>query len=318
MDDVVVIGGGVIGLTTAVCLSEAGARVRIVTSRPPEETTSAVAGAMWGRGPNVREPADRIDAWSAVTFVELAAQADDTATTGVRFARGREATRDAVVPPALPQARSVVRCAPDELPAGFRDGNWITVPLVDMPTYLGYLTARFTAAGGVVESGRVRTMADATGAPVIVNCTGVAAREFVPDDTVAPVRGQHVVVANPGLEEFFVEETEAASWVSYFPHGDHVVLGGVAGLGDWDMRPDPATAAAILRWCAEVEPRLADAPVLAHLVGLRPARPSVRLAEERAGGIRWIHNYGHGGMGVTLSWGCARETATMVTRPAAA
>lgn len=311
MMDVQVIGGGVIGLTTAISLAEAGARVRVVTARPAGVTTSAVAGAMWGRGPAVTD--DRIDTWSAITFTELAALAEDPATTGVRFARGREATRDTAAPPALPQARDVAPCKPDELPAGFRDGNWITVPLVDMPHYLGYLTDRLVAAGGVVAQGEVRTMAEATGAPVMVNCTGVAAREFVPDDTVRPVRGQHVIVANPGLAEFFVEETENTSWVSYFPHGDRVVLGGVAGADDWNWTPDPVTADAIVAWCAEVEPRLAGAPVLGHMVGLRPGRPSVRVAEERVNGTRWIHNYGHGGMGVTLSWGCARDVAAMLT-----
>jgi D-amino-acid oxidase len=311
-DDVLVVGAGVSGLTTAVCLAEAGLRVRVVTATPPARTTSAVAGAMWGRGPGVQEPADRIPVWSDVTFGELTTLADDP-STGVRFARGMEASREPVVPAALPQARDVVPCTPDELPAGFRDGHRLTVPLVDMPTYLEYLVRRFTSAGGAVVPGVVRVRADVAGAaPVVVNCAGVAARELVPDDAVRPVRGQHVVVANPGLEEFFVEETEESSWISYFPHGDRVVLGGLAADGDWNLMPDHATAAAIVRRCARVEPRLADTRVLAHLVGLRPGRPSVRVAEESVHGTRWVHNYGHGGMGVTLSWGCARDVQRLV------
>lgn len=312
MPDVLVIGGGVIGLTTAIRLVEAGADVRVLTATPPEATTSAVAGAMWGRGPSVTEDPARIDAWSAVTFTELVAQADDPAT-GVRFVRGREATRYVPCPPALAQARSVRPCTPDELPTGFLDGNWLTVPLVDMPKYLRYLTDRFTAAGGTVTPGRVRTMAEATGAPVMVNCTGVAARDFVPDESVRSMRGQHVIVENPGVTEFFAEETEDSSWVSYFPHGDRVVLGGLAGADDWDLTPDPATADAIVTRCALVEPKLAGARVLEHLVGLRPARPSVRVAREQVNGTRWVHNYGHGGMGVTLSWGCAAAAAALVT-----
>jgi D-amino-acid oxidase len=314
-DDVVVIGAGVIGLTTAICLAEAGLRVRIVTAQPPQDTTSAVAGAMWGKGPGVSEPAERIEAWSAVTFTEFVALADDPAT-GVRFARGIEATREPVAPPVPAQARSVERCTQDELPVGFRDGHRLTVPLVDMPVYLAYLLRRYTSAGGVVVPGVVRTRADLAGAaPVVVNCAGVAARDLVPDDTVSPVRGQHVVVANPGLTDFFVEETDESTWVSFFPHGDKVVLGGVAGAGEWHLTPDPATAAAIVAWCAAVEPRLADARVLAHLVGLRPTRPSVRVADEQVNGTRWVHNYGHGGMGVTLSWGCAREIERLLCGP---
>lgn len=312
--DAVVVGAGVIGLTTAICLAEAGLRVRIIAQAPPLATTSAVAGAMWGRGPGVAEPADRIDAWSTVTFGEFAALAEDP-STGVRFARGREVTRDAVAPVAR-LARDVVPCAPEDLPAGYRRGHWLTIPIADMPVYLGYLVDRFAASRGVVEAGVVRTIADLDGtAPVIVNCSGVGARDLVPDDTVTPVRGQHLVVANPGLDQFFVEETEASSWVSFFPHGDRVVMGGVAGVGEWNLTPEPAIADFIRRCCAAVEPRLADAPVLAHLVGLRPMRPLVRVTSERVRDTRRVHNYGHGGMGVTLSWGCAREVQHIVCGP---
>jgi D-amino-acid oxidase len=296
-------------LTTAVCLAEAGLRVRIRTAALPAHTTSAVAGAMWGRGPGVQEPADRIDAWSQATLAELTALADDPAS-GVRFARGRELTRTSPAPLPLPGARDVARCMADDLPDGFADGYWITVPLVDMPRHLAYLADRFAHAGGTLEHGSVPSLIGA--APTVVNCTGVAARELVPDPAVRAVRGEHVVVANPGLTEFFVEETDETSWTNFFPHGDRVVLGGVAIDGDWNLRPDPDTAEAIIARCAAVEPRLANAQVLARLVGLRPARPVVRVAEEHVNGTWLLHNYGHGGMGVTLSWGCAREIEALV------
>jgi D-amino-acid oxidase len=57
-------------------------------------------------------------------------------------------------------------------------------------------------------------------------------------------------------------------------------------------------------------PALAHAPVLGTVAGLRPARPTVRL--ERgvlADGTPVIHDYGHGGSGITLAWGCADEVA---------
>lgn len=304
--EVLVVGGGVIGLTTAIRLTEAGHRVRIRTATPPGRTTSAVAGAMWGRGPGAQEPADQIAAWSQMTLAELTRLADDP-TTGVRFARGRELTRVAPAPAPLPGVRDPARCT--DLPNGFADGYWITVPLVDMPRHLAYLAGRFVRAGGTIEHGTVDTL---TGAPVVVNCTGVAARDLVPDPTVRAVRGQHVVVANPGLTEFFVEETDVEEWISFFPHGDRVVLGGLAGDNDWNLSPDPAAAEAIIARCASVEPALASAPVLAHLVGLRPGRPVVRVAEETVNGTRVLHNYGHGGMGVTLSWGCAQAVTALV------
>jgi D-amino-acid oxidase len=131
---------------------------------------------------------------------------------------------------------------------------------------------------------------------------------------VTPVRGQVVVTENPGLSEFFVGVGEDPADVSYyFPHGDVVVLGGSEEAGNWSLDPDPAIAERILRGCAAVEPRLAGATVTEHRVGLRPVRPTVRLeAEALDGGAVLLHNYGHGGAGVTLSWGCALEVTAAV------
>jgi D-amino-acid oxidase len=92
------------------------------------------------------------------------------------------------------------------------------------------------------------------------------------------------------------------------PHGDKVVLGGTAEAGCWDLEPDAGTAQAIVARCADIMPSLADAPVLENRVGLRPGRPCIRLDEQpQPNGGRLIHSYGHGGAGVTLSWGCAKE-----------
>ena len=123
-----------------------------------------------------------------------------------------------------------------------------------------------------------------------------------------------MIVANPELDTFFLAAPTGAAWASYFPHGDHVVLGGTATMDDRDITPDPAMARQILDRCARLEPRLRDARVLGHRVGMRPARPSVRLEVEEIGSTRCVHNYCHGGVGVTMSWGCAREAAAMLTR----
>jgi D-amino-acid oxidase len=119
------------------------------------------------------------------------------------------------------------------------------------------------------------------------------------------------VVENPGVSEFFVEEGEPP--VYYFPHGDTAVLGGTAQDGNSDTTPDPVVAAAIVDRCAAIEPRFADARILGHRVGLRPVRDTVRLECQQVGDTRVIHNYGHGGAGVTLSWGCAREVVRLLS-----
>jgi D-amino-acid oxidase len=215
-------------------------------------------------------------------------------------------------PPAFASgAGPAVRCGPGEVPAGFATGWRYAAPVVDMPAHLDYLLTQVLGKGGQVQLGPpLRSLAearDASAAPVLVNCAGIGARDLVPDDGLTPVRGQVVVAANPGLTEFFVGERADPAEVTYvFPHGPIVVLGGTQHHGEASLRPDPATAERIIAHCVAAEPRLAGAPVLGHRVGLRPVRAEVRLEVQAIGGGRLlIHNYGHGGAGVTLSWGCA-------------
>ena len=71
-------------------------------------------------------------------------------------------------------------------------------------------------------------------------------------------------------------------------------------------------AEAIVRRCAALRPQLAGARVLGHRVGLRPVRDAVRLEREPlSGGRVLVHNYGHGGAGITVAWGCAEEAARL-------
>ena len=316
--DVLVIGAGVIGLTTGICLAEAGLRVVIRASHRPADTTSAVAGAVWG--PHLVEASERAARWGEVTLAVLREQAGDPAS-GVRIGSGVQAARGPQPPDGPAEWAAVLGgvlpAGPGDLPAGFASGWRYSAPLIRMPTYLDFLLARFTRAGGRLTGGTVSLLAGAAaqaGARAVVNCAGAAAQMLASDPAVVPVRGQAVVVANPGLTGFFIGAAAGSAGLVYlFPHGDVAVLGGTTVHGEWSLEPDPAQAARILRDCAAVEPRLRDPQVLGHRVGLRPYRPSVRLEAEpaRPGEPLVLHNYGHGGAGVTLSWGCARDLASL-------
>jgi D-amino-acid oxidase len=96
------------------------------------------------------------------------------------------------------------------------------------------------------------------------------------------------------------------------PRSHDIVVGGTDDEGEWDRTPDPDVAKLILERAIALVPQLRRAAVVGHRVGLRPARPRVRLdVEARADGTRVVHCYGHGGAGVTLSWGCADEVASL-------
>ncbi|RYJ31421.1 D-amino-acid oxidase [Streptomyces sp. L-9-10] len=300
------------GLTTAVVLAEAGASVRVIAEQVPG-VTSLAAGAMWG--PYLVEPKDKVDEWGQRSL-EIFRKLVENPATGVRLTSGIEASRTAEGPPewatSLPGFRP---CEPTELPTGFTAGYRFTVPLIDMPTYLDYLLRRLDAAGGTVEQRHLASLADTGPAPVIVNCAGLGAQTLVPDPDLRPIRGQHVVVTNPGLTEFFSEDTGLSpDLLCFYPHGDTVVLGGTAIDGEGDLARDDKAAAGILARCAEVEPRLAQARILEHRIGARPTRATVRVeAERQEDGTVVLHNYGHGGAGVTLSWGCAEETLKLLS-----
>jgi D-amino-acid oxidase len=313
--DVLVIGAGVAGLTTAVCLAEAGARVRVVAKERPEHTTSAAAGAVWAPYRIGGDPA-RIDRWSQrslAVFTELA-RSD---RTGVRLLTSMEVSaRPIAAPEWAPLVAGVRACTTDELPPGYAYGYRFVIPAIDMPTYLAYLLTRLTDAGGILEQDTVASLDQVRGtAAAVVNCTDMGARELVHDRALRPVRGQLVVVANPGVEVGLVEaedDEDATELTFLIPHGPTMVLGGTAEPDDERGEPDPATTRAIVARCARLDPRLADARILAERVGFRPERPEVRVAAERRGDTRVWHNYGHGGAGVTLSWGCAEEITASV------
>jgi D-amino-acid oxidase len=314
--DVVVVGAGVVGLTTAISLAEAGVPTRVLAAEPPSRVTSVAAGAIWG--PVTCGPADRCYEWSRTGLEVLSALADDP-DTGVHELSGRVAATVESPPKwadLLPDVRILDAC---ELPDGSASGWTYAAPAVNMPVYLEYLLDRYAGLGGAVDYAAVAALA-AVDAPVVVNCTGIGARTLAGDDSLVPIRGQIVVAENPGIDEFYIDRGApgAVEYVYAFPHGDVVVLGGTAQPGATDLAPRPEISARIMRDCAAVFPALRGARVVTERVGLRPYRPEVRLeAGTLPGGRTLWHNYGHGGAGVTLSWGCAREVTAAVLAGAA-
>jgi D-amino-acid oxidase len=304
-------------LTSALCLAEAGWQVRVWTAAPPQQTTSVVAGAVWG--PVFTEPVAKTLAWTAASLREFRELAADPAT-GVQMAPSLTVGELPIgdlpfgddIPPQVKLIPDLRPAAPAELPEGFRTGFRATMPMIDMPHYLDYLTMRLAAAGCEIETHHVGSLAEAAdAAPIVVNCAGLGAGELAGDDTVRPRFGQHVILTNPGLRQLFLDLRSSSEWTCYFPHPQRVVCGGISIPDRWDTTPDPEVTDRILQRCRRIEPRLGDAEVIETITGLRPDRPSVRVEAEPLGAARCIHNYGHSGNGVTLSWGCAREVARL-------
>ncbi len=313
---VTVLGAGITGLTTAISLLDAGCSVRVLTAAPVEATTSYLAAAVWF--PTHAGPPDRVAAWSRDTYDVLAEQA----RSGVPGVTMRESLTLYREPPGEPDwvasVGHVRPAAAAELPAGYPYGLRFAVPLVEMPLYLPWLIGQVHARGGQVQTRRVNSLGelggDANSVDAVINCSGLAARSLVSDLSVYPVRGQIVRVSNPGLTLSVRDEQHPGGRAYVHPRGADCILGGTFQENNWDTRVDLSIADAIIDRCQDLVPDLADATVIEHLVGLRPGRPTVRLEETtpKSAATRVIHNYGHGGSGITLSWGCAHDVTGLL------
>jgi D-amino-acid oxidase len=308
MTDVIVVGGGVIGLTAAIRLLERGANVTVWSADAPEDTVSAVAAAAWY--PTRIDGNPQVAAWATETYREFGRQLDD-GVPGLLLRPTRNLFRTPI--PGLPWWTG----AADGVE--LRDGSppyaqelRFLAPLAEMDIYLGWLTARVEKAGGRIERRRVTSLSSlAQETDLVVNATGLAAQNLAADPAVHPARGHIVLVANPGITDAVRDQQNPAGNTYVHPRSADVVLGGTFEVGRGDFEPDPAEAAAIVRRCTALVPALAGARVIAERIGLRPCRHGGPRVEIDAVNRRLIHAYGHGGAGMTLSWGCAAEIADL-------
>lgn len=305
---IAIAGAGVSGLTCGVFLAERGDRVSILASEAGQQTTSGAAAAVWY--PYDAEPSDRIIAWALETYRTLQDLARDPGS-GVSIIELRQFSRsgEIEIPEwALPLEAQRLR---SEIPTAFASGFALKVPLMDTTIYLDYLAQRFREAGSEIHPGRrLEKLEDIDQAfDLVINCTGIGARTLVPDSDLEPHRGQVAIV--PKIDLPYAVVCDGPPLMYAIPRSNDCVFGGTNQLSD-DRTVDPAATAQIVGECSRVL-NIDEPDVLAERAGLRPFRSSgVRL--ERAqlrDGRALIHNYGHGGSGFTLSWGCAEAVAAI-------
>ncbi|WP_244930943.1 FAD-dependent oxidoreductase [Nocardioides sp. W7] len=314
---IVVVGSGVSGLSCAALLLRAGHQVVVVTAHPVQRVTSHLAAAVWF--PTAAGPPDAVARWGATTYDVLAAEAA-TGVPGVVMRESLSLLReprdpDAPLPDWADAVGRVRPARPDELPPGYPAGLRYAVPLVEMPRYLPHLEATVARAGATFVVRRLERLHDVLDlAPdVVVNAAGLAAGRLVDDDTVFPVRGQIVRVANPGLDLSVRDEHHPGGRAYVHPRTSDCILGGTLDAGVWDTDPDPAETAAILARCTDIVPALAGAEVLESLVGLRPGRRAIRVErDDSLLPVPVVHDYAHGGSGITVGWGCAQDVVRLV------
>jgi D-amino-acid oxidase len=300
-----VIGGGIIGLTTALKLARAGKDVTVFSRDPIERTTSFAAGAVIY--PVNIEESDRVLDWFSATNTELDAMMA-AGTPGLSRVNWRKCSMLEKCPEPFWLARAGGG-ALKNIPYGNKSGIEAGLILVDVDAYYPYLLAEFKKLGNY----KIQNIASFDDAPpefkTIINCTGVYAGALTNDTDLHPARGQIVLVRNPGIHDFY-STFDSKNYI--YPRRDLCVLGGSFDVGVWDIVPDSALTKNILEWASTLEPKFKNAEIVGVRVGLRPLRSLVRLEKEMLpSGRTLIHNYGHGGCGYTLSWGCAADVLAL-------
>lgn len=326
MLNIAVIGAGVVGLSSAVAVQQRlrNVKVTIIADRFDEGTTS------WGAGGFFRpdldachaEDHDKFRQWASDSwkFYNSLASSEHSQDCGQAFAAGTllqntpkdigysllsELSHDF-------QKLDETQMKKMNLPSTFKYAYSYTTVITHLPTYLRWLMQRFRGNGGKVECWKVSKLSQLSDEfDIVINCCGLNAVELCQDKSTYPIMGHIVKVKAPWFKKFVFTDD-----LYIIPHNDYIILGGIRDIGNWSRAPDPAKRKIILSRAYALFPDLKQAPVVDEWVGLRPARDKVRLEVEFIKGgskkIPVIHNYGHGGHGISLSWGCALYATRLV------
>lgn len=179
--------------------------------------------------------------------------------------------------------------------------------------YLQWLQKKVLNRGAAIKKVKIDSLEEVSkDFDIVVNCTGAWAAQLLEKESMQPARGQAVFVRAPWIKHSV--HYDAGPKLTYIiSRSDSVALGGTLEHGNWSETIEEETTKDIMKRCIEIEPSLAKAEIIRVSVGLRPLRSHIRLEKSLdSNGSVIIHCYGHGGQGITLSWGCAKDIGDIV------
>ncbi|KAM7348607.1 D-amino acid oxidase 2 [Cochliomyia hominivorax] len=330
---VCVLGGGINGFCCAVRIldyykkQQKPIEVTLISEKFTPNTTGDGSAGLWGPYLLGDTPTSKVHKWSKGMhdFLEELWLSEDAGEAGICLIPVvRLTTADTPVDDFWKDI--VYGCAPmsDKDIAEYNvnrtnkytNGLYFVTYTSEPRLLLPYLMKRFRKEGGKIIEEKIedlRKFIETTEYDVIVNCTGLGSQELLKDKDMYPVRGQVSRVKAPWLYYAVLDESDVGNYI--IPNRDSVVLGGTHQENDFNIKVDPVDKKFIIDGCREIVPSLHGAKHLYDWVGLRPGRTNLRLeAEPIKGNKILIHNYGHGGSGVTLAWGCAADVIEILDK----
>lgn len=310
IQNIAVAGAGISGMSTAYILQQKGYSVTIFAKAFSPSITSNKAAAFWFPY-HVRNDQRGIE-WCNTSY-EYYRQFMNTPEAGISMHQLLKVLREDIqeeepvwkqfLPPG-----SFCEVPDSELPKGMAKIYDVQVPLIETQLFLPWLSHQLQENGVELVEREILDFDELSALyDLVVNCTGLGSRHLCKDDSIIPVRGQVALLA-PGPALPIYLDNEKPLYV--VPRKDAIIVGGTFEPNVMAEVTEPHTIDQILTNAYEVFPQLKQQAVLGSWAGLRPYRPDVRLEAEPGKNI--VHNYGHGGSGFTLAFGCAESVGRLV------
>ncbi|XP_013117843.2 D-aspartate oxidase [Stomoxys calcitrans] len=329
---VAILGGGINGFSCAVRIQEhfqqrnQPIEVTVLSEDFSPNTTGDGSAGLWGPYLLGKTPASSVNKWSKGMhdFLQELWLSEDAGEAGICLIPViRVTTTDTPVADfwrdIVYGCQEVPQKLLDEYNANrdkkFKSGLHFVTYTSEPRKLLPYLMKRFEKRGGHIVKQKIESLTEFcenTNYEVIVNCTGLGSFKLLGDEKMYPVRGQVSRVRAPWLYYVLLDESDDGNYI--IPNMDSVVLGGTHQENDFNISVCPNDKKFIVEGCNQLVPPLEKATHMFDWVGQRPGRPNLRLESEQFDKQLVIHNYGHGGSGVTLAWGCASEVLDILEK----
>jgi glycine/D-amino acid oxidase-like deaminating enzyme len=317
--NITILGAGVNGLSCAISILSKWSDlydVTILAEKFTPETTSDGSGGLWL--PYAAEPREKINKWGKICVPILKRIIKENPKLGA-VSELRLLYHDKPDFSVFSDMEEFRELKLSEIPDVCNYGCSLKSPTMISWRYMKFLTREVYRLGGRFRRYKVESIEslnnDYPETDLFINCLGLGAGKIFDDPRIVPGRGVIIRAKEKegkriGKVYGFEDDPEGITYI--ISRDDYCILGGTYNEGNYSTNYSEDEIKDIIRRCTRIAPELQLESVERVWVGLRPIRDSLRLEMDYSQSKPIIHNYGHGGSGITIHWGCAQEVTSLL------